>query len=531
MNKYIVAIGGTGIKCLESFLYLNAINGLENENEVEYETLIIDSDENGNYKSLQESTIGYTRLREIFRESKKAIGQRPFANKFAVKEADGRLNSWRIVKHPSDTKIASLDPKNEDIMSLLEVLYEPGYKGELNMTLENGVHGKPKVGSLIMEYYLEEEKTNEQSEWGKFIGKMNRDIALCSDAEPLQVIIMGSVFGGTGASGLRTIANKIIDHKIVVNDDHFVCRDMIEKGQIKISVLMMLPYFNIPRNLVQEDDEYGLTDINANTAYALDYYKQDEEFMRKITTIVIGKSNYDEINDVLLDSNDAEDYYAEGGEEQCNRALIPELIASFAMDSFFSGNMHKDRLYYLARDAQEDYKIEWRSLPKTQSYLQMLLNMIVFSLIYRQKIYPVFRNNNRDAAEHPWLGICLGEMNSKTFNEDADKVYVFTQNFLNWISNISSCSVNLADSRDEYNLVDTELIKKVYKDVLMINDFTSLNNLVTESPGRRLSWANIHDEINKLGIRKANKTVKNQQTENSLDLLLKTIYQTIQKLN
>ncbi|MEX1377718.1 MAG: hypothetical protein AB1Z23_09660 [Eubacteriales bacterium] len=533
MNKYIIAVGGTGIKCLESFLYINAVNGLEHEEEINYEVLIIDSDENGNYKALQESAIGYKRLREVFRDNEKSMGQRPFANAFATKKDDDRLNNWRIVKDPSETNISRLAPQDEKVKGLLEVLYEPGYKGELDMTLENGVHGKPKVGSLVVEYFLGKEKGDDKSEWGKFMSKLDADIAKCSEKEPLEIVIMGSVFGGTGASGLRTIANNIIGHTTILknNDDKFVCKDLIERDQMKISVLMMLPYFEIPNNLELTEDEYGLTDINSNTAYALDYYKQDEDFMRKITTIVIGKSNYDEVKDVFSISKDKEDDYAEGGEAQKNRALIPELLAALAMDSFFIGRMKKNKLYYLARDTEQDYKIQWKGMPNPPNYLPMLLNMIVFSLIYRKKIYPVIGANNRRVAEYPWLGICIGDMNKKEFHEDAEKVYAFTENFLQWVINISSCSVEFDDINEKYELVDTDFVRKAYCNRDFIEEFMSMNKLVYQHDASKLNWANIHDEINKSGIKIAKKVAKKQKTENSLDLLLSTLYSTIQKLN
>jgi hypothetical protein len=69
MNKYfIIGIGGTGMRCLESFVHLCAMGMFDNS---EIHLLALDTDlENGNFARLQELVDAYVKLKAKTRPSR-----------------------------------------------------------------------------------------------------------------------------------------------------------------------------------------------------------------------------------------------------------------------------------------------------------------------------------------------------------------------------------------------------------------------------------------------------------------------------
>lgn len=286
MGKYIIAIGGTGEKCLESFLHVSAIGGFGDTNET-FHALIVEGDRaNGNKNRLQAQIANYTVCQKVFyphgtdkqesinkkeeRELNRQNERGLFKDTFVVNREGGKDAFY--VWEPDHNK-GSLHKMAENCSAetrgLMDVLFSPE-EAETNLAV--GFKGHPNIGSLAMDYLMD--MADEKSVWYNFLGRGNQEMV--SGAERMDIIIVGSVFGGTGAAGLYAIANKIRNFKYVDNNINIDCQKRIDDHKLNIGICMMLPYYTLPQP--GKDEPLAATNIMENTAHALDYYAKQDDF-------------------------------------------------------------------------------------------------------------------------------------------------------------------------------------------------------------------------------------------------------------
>jgi hypothetical protein len=142
---FVICIGGSGAKCLESIVQMAAV-GLYSEQPIE--VLIVDPDEaNGSverasrsltlYQSCQQSVAGERQPDSPWmRTSIKSYGVwSPFADVSTNKELDS-LFQYNTIR-----------TGNPALANLFEVLYSPE---ERSQQLDEGFRGRPSIGSAVM---------------------------------------------------------------------------------------------------------------------------------------------------------------------------------------------------------------------------------------------------------------------------------------------------------------------------------------------------------------------------------------------
>ena len=223
MGIYVIGIGGTGAKCVESIAQLSAV-GLFTEQSIK--VLFIDADEtNGNLERTRNLLTYYQEVYRLLSAGDKKEFPwmqtqiqsfnlwSPFAQQSMNKELKTFFN-YNTVKQNQPT-----------LGNLFDVLYT---KEEREVSLEVGFRGRPAIGAAVMSQ-VDLDKLD-QEPWGSLITQIQGDI---SSGKTPKVFLCGSIFGGTGASGLPTIA-RLIHNKL----EKINLRD-----RIKIGCLFVLPYF------------------------------------------------------------------------------------------------------------------------------------------------------------------------------------------------------------------------------------------------------------------------------------------------
>ena len=123
-----------------------------------------------------------------------------------------------------------------------------------------GFRGHPSIGAAVLarKYALPDENS---VQWTEFIDKVRQDMGSGGD---VKIFLAGSVFGGTGAAGIPTVA------RLLRND-----LDKYEK-RVSLGCGLILPYFNF----TVPEDETALfarsENFLTNTKAALKYYSQKE---------------------------------------------------------------------------------------------------------------------------------------------------------------------------------------------------------------------------------------------------------------
>lgn len=302
MKLYIFAIGGTGERVLRSFTMLLA-SGIKAFEVYDIYPIIIDYDmKSGDKKRSLESLKNYTLLHNaaFSRSGRKA-------NQFfgpEIKQVNG-LNNFVLPYSPEDGEkkfrehIGFGDLQGETVNSkyLIESMYDSSRNPttELNLNMTVGFKGNPNIGSVVFH------KLGETAVFRSFID--NYDPAAGD-----RIVIVGSLFGGTGASGIPEIVQAVKK----------------EKANAKIATLLIQPYFEPER---VDDAAVKGNMFFAKTKAALDYY-QESGLNDKINAIYHIGDYYRTIVP-----------YCEGGENQHNNANLVEVLASMAIEHFVRMNV------------------------------------------------------------------------------------------------------------------------------------------------------------------------------------------------
>ena len=242
---YLLPIGGTGVRVTKALLHLCMAGCFDG---TQFKIMCIDSDDvNGDIKALETLLKNYKSLPgDIFPEVKLAKIEGEERCIWSPLSGDKRKD-----KRSSMKDMIAESHMNKDAKKILEFLYT---KPEREKILEGGFYGHTSIGSYFMaQEVVKDEKYTEV--WHDFFdGKKEDD----------KIFIIGSVFGGTGASGVLTIAGLI--------------RDNAETENIPIGAVFVMPYFK-PGTRGDEDLQLPIdwTTFTTKTKTALAFYL-DQQF-------------------------------------------------------------------------------------------------------------------------------------------------------------------------------------------------------------------------------------------------------------
>ena len=298
MSKlFIFGIGGTGERVLRSFTMLLAA-GVSSFDQQEIYPIILDYDaKNGDKKRTMNVLKAY---QQVHSEAFNRHGM-PTNQFFAAKMIQLKgLENFTFVFKPKEGQkkfkehigYSSLKGETLNTKKLLDTLYNNSSNAntELNLDMTVGFKGNPNIGSVVF---------NELKEKDEF----NNFATSFSPTKGDRVVIIGSLFGGTGASGIPELVQAI----------------RTEKPDAKLATILVVPYFSPAK---EKDGTIDARRFNAKTKAAISYY-QDSGLFDKISKVYFVGDPYPTVVP-----------YCEGGEEQKNNANIVELIASIMIDHF-----------------------------------------------------------------------------------------------------------------------------------------------------------------------------------------------------
>lgn len=260
MKKFVlVAIGGTGMRVAQSLVALAASGFLSDlcgaDNDYLLEIRLVDLDIVAGSDKIE--------LEEMIRAVNEAIPQLSVIvdeNTSDVRWKAKGIDGMKSLQPPIDDRSTINDLVREGYLNLSESLaYHALFaEDDRTMILRRGCKGRPRIGSLLWAEHFDLDWSDRSGFWQSIFGDIGVD-------DELRVMFAGSVFGGTGASGTPTLAQKYIR----------ACR----KGDIgntapfarHVALTLMLPYFDVGQDT---DVDSGLFSINSKMA--LKYYETSE---------------------------------------------------------------------------------------------------------------------------------------------------------------------------------------------------------------------------------------------------------------
>lgn len=322
---FIFAIGGTGARVLRSFTMLLA-SGQIKLNEYDVYPIILDYDaENGDTAIATDCIETYNTIHNLTWKDKTFSKERGFFKSSLCQLSAGDAfggSAFRMVYAPKgnnsfrkyigyetlgydENNSARMQKKVDTTVTklLLQSLYNTdpvSDDSEMNLKMDVGFKGNPNIGCVVF-HDIEEEC----EEFRSFLENLSAND---------KVVVIGSLFGGTGSSGVPEVIRKIQDK------------------QAGVGAILVMPYF-APESRSGGTIRHDI--FNSKTKAAINYY---EKSLMK----------FDQQGNMLPESQIHSAYflgdpkptilkYCDGGQEQRNAANIVEFLSALSIMHFLEG--------------------------------------------------------------------------------------------------------------------------------------------------------------------------------------------------
>ena len=305
---FVFAIGGTGERVLRSFTMLLA-SGAPTFDNYEVYPVIIDYDKKNADKDRTVALLkNYSDIniaayaRHSAASNLKGQSSLFFASK--LRNLDG-LDNYVFPFHPATPNEKFRDYIGYDQLEggadtsgtakLLKSLFDESNRPdtELNLNIEVGFKGNPNIGSVVFH------TINNTKEFAAFKSRFQPE---AGD----KVVVIGSLFGGTGASGIPEIVKAIA----------------AMKNNAKIATILVLPYF---APMEQNNAAIRASRFNSKTKAAITFYQQSGLINDIDKVYYVGDPYPTTVK------------YCDGGQGQKNNANIVELIAAMMIEHYVAG--------------------------------------------------------------------------------------------------------------------------------------------------------------------------------------------------
>ena len=356
MSYLFVSIGGTGAKVMEALTHLCIAGGLDG-NERLYIAAIDPDVGNGNLERTSTALNNFA----VFQNLSVGLDSALFKNKVSIL----RPFPWNPTGHDKtlDDLIEFHHHSNTPVGELYETLYT---RRERDTTLNEGFRGHPSIGAAVLAKKFDDgSKLTAQIE--KILG----------EGDNVKIFLAGSVFGGTGAAGLPTVA-RLLKNNLA---------DYADK--ISIGAVLMLPYFSFTPDPNVDELFARSENFLANTKAALRYYSERENLFDAV--YFVGDSVMTPVAE-----------FSVGAANQRNEAHVAELYAALAAADFFARPLHAPKTFkYICR--HEPNKFSWDDLPTSREKFAQFARFI-FAFVHLIK--PVLNDlaaGNAKAYKYPWF--------------------------------------------------------------------------------------------------------------------------------
>ena len=181
-----------------------------------------------------------------------------------------------MLAHPFPWSPTEHDKKLDDILTYQSLsgtpignLYETLYtRAERNTFLNEGFRGRPSIGAAVLArkaalFETQGWEDHADAPWDKFARLVKQD---AKNGQVAHIFLAGSVFGGTGAAGMPTIA------KLLRREFASYC----ESGTVAIGGALILPFFGFTPQQENGDGQIYASSENflTNTKAALEAYNK-----------------------------------------------------------------------------------------------------------------------------------------------------------------------------------------------------------------------------------------------------------------
>lgn len=287
--NYVFFIGGSGARAYTAFLHACAAGVIKTD---AVKVILLDADADN--AACQKSCDLY----QAYIDHRRMIYDRKHTA--AAFHCDVQMyQSKAISPVPEDIPhLQQVAAGNKDRERALRWFYT---EDELSQSLDKGFYAHPNIGCMFFQNF------GSNTYLKKCMEELAKDMR--RGKEP-RVVIVGSVFGGTGAAGVPSVLKML---------EETCCSQ--QNAVLHYGGVLVTPYFKV----AEAPTERGLTidsdKFYGSTKAALNYYWFIDKFEK---TYLVGQKTLDIVND----------RYVDGGADQDNKPHIVEMAAAMAVKDF-----------------------------------------------------------------------------------------------------------------------------------------------------------------------------------------------------
>ena len=387
MSYYLLAIGGTGNKILEAMVYACAADALYTLDEEgrrvplpELTALIVDVDAAcGNTTRAKQAAEHYEAVRAAFAQSH--TPRRGFHTQLTVER-------WNMNMAKRASSVAGMTQNHRRDRLLSQSLFS---RTEAELEYSEGFRGHPDLGVLFFADLLNNLDTlaedGQPDEMVTMLARIRREL---DAGETVHMQLAGSIFGGTGASGIPSVS-RFLRERFRDRSDRFI-----------LAATLMLPYYDVPPATADETLE-----IVVKSSTFLDKARTALQYYGMEGMVRSGESDARGVYDALYllglpkEAFVTQRMYSTGSQSQENDAHLMEWLAvrcaaQFYRTGFRGADAHNMDCYYYQWHSHE---VSWDCFDtEGDLYRVGFGGLIKAAALFFGECYPTLRAGVREDA-------------------------------------------------------------------------------------------------------------------------------------
>lgn len=321
---FVMGIGGTGMRCIESLIHLCAMGMFD---DTEIHLLALDTDKNnGNFSRLKEVKEAYINAKNIDKANRTPLTDTFFSADIKYYEFSPnyeKKSTFNEVFNYGNTKYNS--PEEADLADL--VLTE----NVENFNLRHGYRAQTHLGSMMMYHsIIEAARSRMDCDLKQFLQVL---VQACNSGSNPKVFILGSVFGGTGASSIPIIPQAISEAASIMSNG---AANILGRAFFASTLLTAYFSFKSPsaeelnkQKVIATSDKFAL-----NSQVAMMFYDDDSTVKSTYQRFYMMGTDEQSWNPMARQKDKITETIT-GGSEQKNDAHYIELLAACAALDFY----------------------------------------------------------------------------------------------------------------------------------------------------------------------------------------------------
>lgn len=385
---FVLGIGGTGMRCIESLIHLCAMGMFD---DTDIHLLALDTDKNnGNFGRLKELKEAYVNAKGLQAESRVALKDTFFSANIKYYEFSPNYEtktSFKEVFNYGDTQY-----NNREVADLADLVLERNIE-EFN--LQHGYRAQTHLGSMMMyQSIIEASQSKLPNGLKDFVSALITE----TTAGKAKVFILGSVFGGTGASSIPIIPQALSRAAQIMSNG---TADILRNAYFGSTLLTAYFNFALPdanqlsqQKVIATSDKFAL-----NSQVAMMFYDDDATVRSTYQRFYMMGTQGLNWTPMRSDAT-AGNKTITGGSDQKNDSHYIELLAACAALDFYNCNdeqlkQNKDNYTteYLYRAVADNDKFDFQDFvgkERQTEFAKKLGCLVAFAL---------FNNGDDDFVE------------------------------------------------------------------------------------------------------------------------------------